>query len=486
MRWSHFLAKNAESFADKEAIIDQVSHTRLTYSELYDEVRRFASYLSRQGVRKGDRVTLLATNRREHLTLLFACAELGALFVPLNFRLSASELQEIVERVEPRLSFVDGASCFELVTPIIDLQTFLLPQERDYQPEQGDELDPLLMLFTSGTTGAPKGVMLHGQMLEANQIQTIENWGLRSDDTTLVETPFFHTGGYNVLCLPLLRLGGTVVLARGFEVDNVYQTLKQEQVSVYFGVPTMFQMLHEDQKFEPKAFSSVRFFVSGGAAISVELIEAYQKIGVMFKQGFGLTEVGPNCFHLHESEALRKAGSIGRPMPHSEVLVIKEDGSRAMANESGELLIRGPHICLGYFRQPNRFADSLHQGYFKTGDLVQFDEEGFFYVTGRIKDMYISGGENVFPGEVEQKLKKLEGVSEAVVVSVPDEKWGEVGHAFLRTSKNYTIPILRELLTPLLSRYKHPHHLTILEQLPLLANGKTDRKALIRRARGEN
>lgn len=478
MSWSAFLKEQAKINPHKTALIEQKTKVRLSYGELNEEVRRWASFFFQMGVRQGDCVTLLSTNRREHVTMLFAAAELGALFVPLNFRLSPSELQEIVERVEPVLSFVDGTPCYDLTTPIIDLNDFSLPTSCEYEPVVPDDQLPNLMLFTSGSTGRPKGVMLHGQMLRSNQDQTIKNWGLLERDITLVETPFFHTGGYNVLCLPLLKCGGTVILAESFSVENVYQTLRDEQVSVYFGVPTMFQLLRESPDFSTDAFASVRFFVSGGAAISVELIQAFQARGVMFKQGFGLTEVGPNCFLLDETEALRKAGSIGRPMPHSEVKVIDGQGQAVGPQTPGELLIKGPHLCAGYFKNPDRFADSLIDGYFRTGDLVEYDTEGFFKVVGRLKDMYISGGENVYPGEVEQKLKQLDGVHEACVVAVPDVKWGEVGYAFLRTQKNYTLPLLKEFLTPLLSRYKHPHHLSLLESFPLLANGKVDREAL--------
>jgi fatty-acyl-CoA synthase len=482
MSWIDFLYHGADEYPDRLAIVEQRTGERLTYADVLLETKKWASYFYSKGVRPGDRVTLLATNRREHLTMLFACAELGALFVPLNFRLAPSELQEIVERVAPRLSIVDGMPCFDLVTETISLSDVELPLNIFY-PKADISLDTaLLMLFTSGTTGAPKGVMLHGEMLLANQEQTIKNWGLLPDDRTLVETPFFHTGGYNVLCLPLLKIGGTVVLADGFDIGNVFKTFEQERITVYFGVPTMFALLQESYEFKQCQFESLRFFVSGGAAISVELIKAYQEKNLMFKQGFGLTEVGPNCFLLDEIDALRKIGSIGRPMPHSEVMVMTTKGHLAQVREPGELLIRGPHLCKGYYLQPNRFADSLHDGYFKTGDLVEYDEEGFYYVTGRLKDMYISGGENVYPGEVEQKLRKLEGIDEACVVAIHDQKWGEVGHAFLKTSKNYTVAILRELLTPLLSRYKHPHHLTILEDFPLLPNGKIDRQKIKRRA----
>jgi fatty-acyl-CoA synthase len=482
MNWTNFLYHGAQEYPERMALVEQRTGERLTYADLLLETRKWASYLYSKGVRPDDRVTLLATNRREHLIMLFACAELGALFVPLNFRLAPSELQDIVERVAPRLSIVDGMPCFDLVTETISLSDVQLPIEIHY-PKMDVSLDtPLLMLFTSGTTGTPKGVMLHGQMLLSNQEQTIQNWGLIESDKTLVETPFFHTGGYNVLCLPLLKIGGMVVLADGFAVDNVFRTFESEQITVYFGVPTMFALLQESYEFKNAEFASLRFFVSGGAAISVELIKAFQEKNLMFKQGFGLTEVGPNCFLLDEGDALRKIGSIGQPMPHSEVLVMTTAGHPAKIGEPGELLIRGPHLCKGYYLQPNRFADSLHDGYFKTGDLVQYDKEGFYYVVGRLKDMYISGGENVYPGEVEQKLTKLEGIEEACVVSVDDQKWGEVGHAFIKTSKTYTVAILRELLTPLLSRYKHPHHLTVLEDFPLLPNGKIDRQKIKGRA----
>ncbi len=476
--WCSFLSKLP---ASKLALVEQRTKTRLTYGELLSEVNRAAFFLQSKGVTIGDRVTLLATNRREHLTLFLACAKLGAIFIPLNFRLSPSELQDIVELVNPKISFSDGTPCYEFVTETIDLNHFVLPQNELTEFPEIDLGLPLLMLFTSGTTGSPKGVMLHGQMLLANQEATIKNWGLLPTDTTLVETPFFHTGGYNVLCLPLLKLGGTVILAESFNPENVFKTFREENVSVYFGVPTMFQLLRDEMSSKPvyqEAFSSIRFFVSGGAAISVDLIHSFQKLGVMFKQGFGLTEVGPNCFLLSEEDALRKQGSVGLPMPHSEVLVLKEDGNLAKAFEAGELLIRGPHLCAGYYQQEERFQLSLFDGYFRTGDLVQFDEEGFFYVVGRIKDMYISGGENVYPGEVENRLKKLADITDAVVVAVPDDKWGEVGFAFLQSRKSFSVAFLRELLGPHLSRYKHPHYLKVLTEFPLLPNGKTDRQSL--------
>jgi fatty-acyl-CoA synthase len=270
-----------------------------------------------------------------------------------------------------------------------------------------------------------------------------------------------------------LFIGGTVILAESFDADNVFDCIERDQVSVYFGVPTMFQLLLEKNRFHECDFSSIRFFVSGGAACSTSMIEAYQKKNLVFKQGFGLTEVGPNCFLLDEKFAVSKAGSIGIPMPHSKVKILSDN-----EQGPGELLIAGPHVCTGYYKNEKTFKETFKDGYFYTGDLVRKDNDGFFYVVGRIKDMYISGGENVYPGEVEKQITLHPDINEAIVVAVPSEKWGEVGFAFLKTEKEITKQEMREFLNPLISRYKHPHFIKCLKNFPLLPNGKVDRKAL--------
>lgn len=483
MAWINFLDEIAEKFPTHTALIDQCSERSLTYNGLREEVDNWAWQLKDWGVAHGDRVAYLNTNTLEHITLLLACARHGAIFVPLNFRLAPEELAEIVERVEPK-AFIGTGKCdlplkndypyYQLEDVKIDSQT----EKGKFPTVESSMKDPLLMLFTSGTTGTPKGVLFHGQMLATNQKETCENWGLKTTDKTLVETPFFHTGGYNVLCLPLMSIGGTSVLAKKFDLDNVYKTIQEQKLSVYFAVPTMFQMIAEDERFNGSTFDSIRFFISGGAYCPKELIESYQKKNLMFKQGFGLTEVGPNCFLLDEADAIRKVGSIGKPMPHSEVKLFKEDGTEAGVGEVGELLIRGPHVCGGYFREPKRFEDCSFDGYFKTGDLAKRDEEGFYFIVGRKKDMYISGGENVYPAEVEKKIRSHESVHECVVVAVPSDKWGEVGYCFVRGDKPWHVEDMREFLNPLLSRYKHPHFVENVSEFPLLASGKIDRKTL--------
>lgn len=480
--WIEFLEKNAVIYKNKTAIIDQQTNRRISYSELNIEVNQWAAFLVSKNVKRGDSIALLATNRLEHLTLLLAVSKLGAFFIPLNFRLSNHELEEVMNRLAPKLYLGVGEKVLNVDTQYVDINNVNLTDFINFKPDYSTLDDTILMLFTSGSTGVPKGVMFHGEMLLTNQIETCRNWGLVESDVTLVETPFFHTGGYNVLLLPLLYLGGTSIIAANFNPDNVFDCIEKEKVSVYFGVPTMFQMLLEKPRFHETNFSSIRFFISGGAACSIPMIEEYQKKGLMFKQGFGLTEVGPNCFLLDEKFATTKAGSIGVPMSHSIVKVVDKFGEQVGVNTPGELLISGPHVCKGYFNNVKAFNETCKDGFFYTGDLVRFDEDGFFYVVGRIKDMYISGGENVYPGEVEKQITSHHDISEAVVVAVPSEKWGEVGYAYLKTEKTISIDELRDYLNTKLSRYKHPQYVECLNEFPMLPNGKVDRKDLKKRA----
>ncbi len=477
-KWIHFLEQNAIAFKDKIAIIDQRSNRRISYHELNQIVNQWASLLQINGVQRADSVAFHSTNRLEHLTILLACSKLGAMFVPLNFRLSNNELEEVIKRLNPKLLIGIGNNHLDVTTNYMDLNLPNIAVFEGFTPDYSTLDDTVLMLFTSGSTGVPKGVMFHGEMLLTNQIQTCRNWGLSSDDITIVETPFFHTGGYNVLLLPLLYLGGTSILAENFNPDIVFDAIEKEKVSVYFGVPTMFQMLLENKRFFNTDFSSIRFFISGGASCSISMIEEYQKKGLMFKQGFGLTEVGPNCFLLNEEFAVKKAGSIGVPMSHSEVRVLDQFGNQVGFNQPGELVIKGPHVCKGYFNNQEAFFKTFIDGFFYTGDLVKFDEDGFYFVVGRLKDMYITGGENVYPGEVEKQLMTHSEIIEAAVVSVKSEKWGEVGFAFIKSDKIFNLNEIREYLNTRLSRYKHPHYLKCLRSLPLLPNGKVDRKSL--------
>jgi fatty-acyl-CoA synthase len=344
---------------------------------------------------------------------------------------------------------------------------------------------PLLILYTSGTTGRPKGAVLTHGSITWNAVNTVTGWDLRRDDVTLTHTPFFHTGGWNVLTLPLLHRGGTVVLCRKFEPAETLAALERHGVTVLFAVPTMFQMILDCSAVRSTDLSRVRFFISGGASCPVPLIEAFQQLGVVFKQGYGLTEVGPNCFVLDERDAIRKAGSVGFPVLHLDVR-LAVDGREVRRGEVGELQLRGPTVCAGYFNKPEASAQAMTQdGFFATGDLFRQDEEGYFYVVGRLKEMYKSGGENVYPAEVERVLYEIPEVVEAAVVGVPDEKWGEVGHAFVALRPAQPLPAGEAILEHCrhkLAKFKVPRALTILDSLPKGASGKIHKQLLQQRA----
>ncbi|MBF0381217.1 MAG: AMP-binding protein [Magnetococcales bacterium] len=476
--WQDFIQLHRQRTPNKLAIIDRRSSKRLTYEDLDSEVRLWQLYLVAANIKKGDRVAYLAPNRLEHITLFFACCRLGAIFVPLNHRLAPQELAQIIKHIEPGIVIGEDECPFAMDIDYkkvaeINLQDGEAPKAVAIQQD-----DPLLMLFTSGSTGEPKGVLFHSKMLLANIEQTITTGVLQPQDISIINTPFFHTGGYNVFTLPMFSIGGTLILFEKFEPAGVLEVIATEGVNVFWAVPTMFQAIADEDNFSKTDFSNIRFFLSGGAPLSLPLIQTYHRHGVPFKQGFGLTEVGPNCF-LHETEeSFTYPNSIGRPMPFSKVRVVDEDGQDVGVDEVGEMLIAGPHLCLGYWRNEEKFKLSMRGEYFATGDLVRVDERGLYYVMGRKKEMYISGGENVFPGEVEKQLVLHPNITQSVVVGVADKKWSEVGFAFFVGDKDIELASLREYLDPILARYKHPHHLKRLAELPLLANGKIDRRHL--------
>ncbi len=485
---------------DKAAVIDETTGRRVTYRELDERADRAANLLrDRFGVGFGDRVAVLGQNRLEQVELFFACAKLGAVLVPLNWRLAPDEVAWILRDAAPAV-LLWGADLADGVAALRDGRW-----SGPYLPFDGDgpdgyaaltaaasaapvrtagivEATPLLLLYTSGTTGRPKGALLTHGTITWNAVNTATGWDLHHDDVTLTHAPLFHTGGWNVLTLPLLHRGATVVLARKFDAAAALRTIAQHKVTVFFAVPTMFQMMLDAPGFADTDLSSVRFFISGGAPCPVPLIWEFQRRGVVFKQGYGLTEVGPNCFVLHERDAVRKAGAVGFPVLHLETRLVDSQGREVPRGEVGELQLRGPTVCAGYWNNPEATAKALStDGWFATGDLFRQDEEGYHFVVGRLKELYISGGENVYPAEVERVLYALPGVKEAAVVGVPDPKWGEVGHAFLAFDPAATALTPEQVVEhcrKALARYKVPKYVTLLGELPKGSSGKIHKQEL--------
>ena len=435
---------------------------RWTYRDLFRRAQRRAAWLRDvHGVRPGDRVAWREGNRAEFFETLFACARLGAILVPINGRLAPPEIAFIIDHCAPRVVLDERslASLDDWADPHVPCA------------EASDDT-PLLILYTSGTTGRPKGAVLTHGSITANSLNTQLACDLRADDSTVTFTPLFHTGAVNVLSMPLLHRGGKVVLLSKFDAREILAAVERERVSILFGVPTTFEMLRDDAAFATTDLTSVRFALCGGAPTPLGLIHDYARRGVVFRQGFGLTEVGPNCFSLPPEDAVRKAGTVGFPVMHCEARVVDAEGRDVPPGQTGELWLRGPHVCAGYWNDPKATAAALHDGgWWATGDLFQVDPDGYYRVVGRKKEMFISGGENVYPAEVEQAILHHPGVKECAVVGVPDSKWGEVGRAYVAPADVNGDELLA-FLRQRIGRYKVPKTVVALDALPRNALGK--------------
>ncbi|HUO87519.1 MAG TPA: long-chain fatty acid--CoA ligase [Thermoanaerobaculia bacterium] len=502
------LGERARLTPGKTAVVVVDTGERLTYRELDEAAVRCARAWQRLGLEAGDRVAILAHNRVEYLEAFFAAAKGGVVLVTLGTRLTAAELAHIVEDAGVTALLWDGelAETADALRRRVEVPHWIA---LDGAAAEGDlaygELvaaetaagfvrplrDPeevLCLLYTSGTTGRPKGVMIPHRMVAWNGFATVCAWQLREDDVSPIFTPLYHAGGLMAFLVPLFVIGGTVVLHRGFDPGEIWRTVEAEGCTVVLGVPTIWKMLMEAPEFAATDLSSVRWLISGGAPLPHYVAEAYQERGVVFKQGFGMTEVGVNCFAMSAEDSLRKVGSIGRPMMFTEARLVDADGADVAVGEVGEMLFRGPHVCLGYWNRPEATAEALDaDGWFHSGDLARRDDEGFFWVAGRGKDMIISGGVNVYPAEIEAELVAHPEVEDAAVVGVPDERWGEVGVAFVvpRPGGELTSERLEAHLGERLARFKVPRDYRFVEALPRTAYGKVVKAELRRQIVGD-
>jgi fatty-acyl-CoA synthase len=312
-------------------------------------------------------------------------------------------------------------------------------------------------------------------MVAWNAYNTALCWQLREDDVSPVFTPLYHAGGLGAFLLPIFVAGGTVVLHRGFDAADIWKVIERERCTVVLGVPTIWKLLADAPEFATTDLSHVRWLISGGAPLPRVIIDTYQARGVTFKQGYGLTEVGVNCFSMSVEESVRKAGSIGRPMMFTQARCAGEDGAEMPREEVGELWLRGPHVCAGYWNNPEATRQAIDdQGWFHTGDLAKCDEDGFFTIAGRKKDMIISGGVNVYPAEIEATLAAHPAVADSAVVGIPDDTWGEVGVAFVVRAAGAS-PEAAELSAHLLqslAKYKLPREFVFVDALPRTPYGK--------------
>jgi fatty-acyl-CoA synthase len=491
------LGERARLTPDRLALVDVATGMRLTYRELNWRAEACARvWQELLGLDVGDRVALLSGNRVEFLDAFFAAAKTGIILVPLSTRLTATELAYIVGDCQPRAILYDdahaglvrellghgpieqGVAFDDAAVPAHRLYpdlTEALPPGTFSRPPVNPE-SPCCLLYTSGTTGKPKGVVVPHRMVAWNGYNTAISWQLRDDDVTSVFTPLYQAGGFGALLVPVLTVGGTVVLHKGFDSAEVWRTIERERCTVVLGVPTIFKLLADAPEFDATDLRRVRYLISGGAPLPLHIVRTYQERGVAFKLGYGLTEVGVNCFAMSVEDSVRKAGSVGRPLMFTEARLVDDSGREVGVGEVGELLLRGAHVCRGYWNQPEATASALDgEGWFHTGDLARRDQEGFFTIAGRKTDMIISGGVNVYPAEIEGELLMHEAISDAAVVAIPDETWGEIGVAFLVARPGLALPDAAELsrfLEPRVARDKIPRAYVEVESLPRTAYGK--------------
>lgn len=498
------LGERARLTPDAIALVEVASGRRFTYAELDTRAKRCARLL-RHGFdcRAGDRVGLLSGNRVEFLDLFFAAGKSGVVLVPLNTHLAAPELEQIVRDSGMRALVYDGglADTVRQLKDRVELDHWValdepLPGDRaaeELLASQGDgpvetvrpsPEDLYCLLYTSGTTGRPKGVMVPHRMVTWNGYNTVACWQLRADDVSPIFTPLYHAGGLGAFLIPIFTVGGTIVLHPSFDAEEVWKTIVRERCTVVLGVPTIWNMLADSPSFETADLSHVRWFISGGAPLPPSLIDRYRERGVVLRQGYGLTEVGVNCFAMTDRDAWERPGSIGKPLMFTEARIVDEDGREVPPGEVGELLFRGPHVSSGYWHNPEATAAAYDvEGWFHTGDLARRDGDGFFYIAGRRKEMFISGGVNIYPAEVESALTEHPGVADVAVVGVPHPTWGEVGAAFIVPASG-AAPGPEELarfLEERIARYKVPKRFIIIDELPRTAYGKVRRAELVQR-----
>lgn len=469
------------------ALKDGETGREFTYAELYRRANRIARVLKTKfGVDRWDRVACLAQNELDYISLFFATQRLGAILVPVNFRFTGSEVSHIVRDSGAKLVVVEDPFAGALSALKTNQWRFedmievaggadVPPVEFVPQPE-----DAAMILYTSGTTGFPKGAVISFRMMFWNSINTGLRLNLTQNEVVLTFLPLFHTGGWNVLTTPCLHRGAKVVLLKKFDAELILRLTASEKVTVLFGVPTTMDFLSRSRDFAKTDLSSIRYAIVGGEPMPLPLIETWEKRGIPVRQGYGLTEFGPNVFSLNEADSRRKMGSIGFPNFYIEARVVDESGRQVGPDEVGELVLRGPTAMSGYWNNPKATGEIMRDGWLHTGDLVRKDAEGYFYVVGRKKEMYISGGENVYPAEVEKVMRAIPGIREVAVVGVPHQRWGECGKAFVsfEEGRSLTVEEMRDHCLAHLAKFKVPMEYMIMKELPKTESGKIAKKLL--------
>ena len=493
-KWSQLLPH-------KVAIID---HDRvLTYREFNERCNRVAHFLLKEGVRRGDRVGVLMYNCHEFMEVYFGLAKVGAICVPLNWRMAPPEIAYITKDCEPTTlffhhEFLDAAAFLKKGTASIKSFVSLgrekvpwalngeeIENAPSTEPEGFDDLDaenPHLILYTSGTTGFPKGAVLSSRKTFYNALNANIFYGLTSDDVFLVSRPLFHSGGLLVDSTPVFYKGGTVIYRRRFSPQEYLEAIAQYQVTIIETSATFLNFILDKCDLDTYNLGSLKACYTGGERVPETLLREYHRRGIRLSQIFGMTETSIVTW-LPADDAMRKPGSVGRPVFHGEIRIVGSHKQEVKPGEIGEILVKGPILMSGYWNRPELNRELLEDGWFHTGDLATVDEEGFIYIVDRQSDMYISGGENIYPAQIEKLILSHAKIFDAAVYGVPDETWGEVGKAsiVLKTGEEMTPEQVLQFLEGKIGKFKIPKHVEFVESLPRTASGKIQRYLLARK-----
>ncbi len=467
-----------------------------TYQEVNRRINQLCHLLLESGVKKEDRVAVLLHNCHQYIEIFLGLSKIGAILVPLNWRLAGPELEfilqdsgsrmlvfepefeEVVSSIRSRLNFSNG-NYFTLGTPCpdwaIEYEKAIKKKPTHEPPGNGSfgDEDPHVIMYTSGTTGIPKGAVLSHRKTFFNVLNADIVYNLTSKDIMMVTRPMFHSGGLLVEAAPVLYKGGTLIIRKRFRPNEILETIQKYKVTLLELAATVYQFILQDCDLNQYDLSSVRCFFTGGERIPVAMLKEYQKRGIIISQIFGQTESSTIAF-LAPDKGAKKIGSVGLPVFHGEVRIVDKTGKDVSPGEVGEIIIKGPTLMSGYWNRPDLTAETIRDGWLYTGDLAKRDEEGYIYIVDREGDMYISGGENVYPAEIEKVLFTHAKILDTGVVGVPDEKWGEVGKAYIVLKPGETMNEEEALkfVRGKVGKYKIPKYVEFVEELPKTASGK--------------
>ena len=480
------LARRAELSPSRAAMEEVATGRTVTYQELDLSAGRMAARMAAAGVSEGDRVAILCRNRIAFFEALFGCAKIGAILVPLNWRMPAAELDQLIDDCAPKL-LLHGAEDASLAAQLrqpprsIGLEEPFDAELQSFRSTWPGE-QVWYLLYTSGTTGRPKGVIYNYRMAVANYVNIGTAIDLGARDTTACFLPLFHTAGINLHALPTLMAGGRVIILDGFDAEALVSLIEEERLTALFAVPTVYQSLLDHPRFPAAPLASVRHWGCGGAPLPDALVERYRALGVRVCNGMGMTETGPTAFLGDPGHAWERIGSVGKPQILVSVRIVDEGGKEVPDGAVGDLHFAGPGVTPGYWgNEEATGAAFTPDGWLRSGDLARRDAHGFYYIAGRRKEMFISGGENVYPAEIENVLCAHPAISEAAVVPAPDPKWGEVGRAFILPIAGVAALDTVELeafCRARLAAYKVPKRFDMVSEFPRTAAGKIQKHLL--------